>query len=704
MSILPIQLRQLLSIGNDLEENHSLNQVAQACISVFNSMDTSVVNLDRHIVNAPALEQINNAKTLIQGLIDNFKLQNPGDIQAADRLAEEINGAFLAIEDQVTHPLYPCELSKSSWQVERYENTFNCLKQSLRFLHDKNDVYFSLMNYVEREGAILNPLEKKLKNLLNVIQTSLRNDATRYEDSSYFNLLFSRYHHDFFNALREILRSPAYQNLISQSNASEVDPAPNYEEGSTEQKDRAIALFAREFSGLLYTNIHLEATNVKLVESMINHGAAQRNSPHTFNAISHPLGVYLEEILPDFYKSVDALPSSITGGMISHLGERMRGQLNLGFDPNTQNNPIHKIGEFHVEGEASKVISNLAFGSQTVEYCYFGKAKVSPEFQDGFLENYRAKGKRHLYVFHQNLIPPLKIEARSTNCLYRLVLQLIDVIIKLLIKIPLINLPLLLLEMLMGNESGRGEALIELANEDRMKETFYFLGLTKTSRFYNQSSSYYESMNDAKVFKAELLRQFFELDRHQSGIYISPNLLELVGGAQQFREDFEEIVSAIHEELFSGRTTLTLEERKNFIAIVYTNLDKHFLVNPNGEACIDSVNTSCRADIDRGMSEEALLQGDTFLKEIARSTNHEDHTDSLITFNEEIAKTLFARAMLVYSRVIIHQHFERALEAIKFLASDLEKLGQLDTRLLQGKRLRLIVSRDSNLGSKLIKG
>lgn len=602
----------------------------------------------------------------LEGLIFDFSRNNPELAQmpnvslVIDDLSDVCGEARLNLS--VTAP---SRLSETSWRVERYEAVLFSLKQSLRVL-EQNPAYAAFIDDLKRRVDLTSD-EKEVKSLIELIQQKLRTDSARFDDKSYYNSIYHRYHHDFINQLRQLLASETYRD-----------------------NDTLAASFIRDLSVSLFTEIDLEEVNFRLVEQWVNAGAKAKNHEQTFeNYIFSPMEEYFSTGLQAMYEHIAAVPSPISNLPFSTMWHGILGQFNCCYDPNAQDNPIHKMGELKVKkaNGNEKIIANLAFGSQTREFC-FGAAEAAPEFRDGFLEDYRLKGKRHLYVFHQNLIPPLSIEARSTNCFLNFILKAVDLIVQMILRIPLLNLPLKVLDKLLGNESYRGTALIDLADEEKMKETFYLLALSKDSRFFKQSSSYYSSMNAFPEFEKELFRQFFELERHESGIYLSPNLMELFGGEESFKAIFSKIVGAIHQHMFNGKESLSVEKRKKFIEILYSTLEQYLLVNPDGECVFDSFNTSCRADIDRGMSAEALLEASIGLQQLAHPAEDGMPLDEEV-FKKEIAKTFFSRAIQVATRPILHGRFERALQAIQYLSKHLDRLGSLNMELMNNHVVEL---------------
>lgn len=627
---------------------------------------------------------LKEAKQTVYNMIREFEHEN-GSSEQSQTFLGEVKKVFSEIKQKILNR-HSAALTKTSWQVERFEATFHSLKNIIHVFVSNDPSYQSLLQFLD------NPLEKssfegQLKTLLDNILADPRSDADRFDDEDYFNSLFYKYHQDFFDSLRELLASSAYQEYIQTPHDEEVLASLNYAQSSYEVQQQIICRFLRQFSGALYLGIDLEPTNFRLVKNMVNYGAQQTSVDTDFDDLtSAPLSEYFSRGLPQMHACMSAVPNSITGGILSHACQGIRSYFNCFFSPNVQNNPIQQMGAVKViknSGE-KKEIFNLAFGSQTQEFCCLQQAQIAPEFSEGFLEEYRQRGFKHLYIMYQNMIPPLKIATKSSNCFYELCLRVVDAIIQFILKVPLLNLPLLLLQILLPNESKRGDALVQLSSQERMQDTLYLLALSKDSPFYHQSGSYYSSMDRFEDFKEEILRQFFEMDRHSSGIYIGPNLVNLFGGPEQFRVDFLEIVNGIHEQLFYSKKRLSINERKSFIVILYTNLTRHLLVNPNGKCHIDSFNTSCLADIDRGMAMEALLETDIHLK-----SDHQEESVDETTFKKEIAKTFFSRAMLVASRPIHENRFQRALQAIHILCQDHLGVKTLDSRLMQGNRIFL---------------
>jgi hypothetical protein len=164
--------------------------------------------------------------------------------------------------------------------------------------------------------------------------------------------------------------------------------------------------------------------------------------------------------------------------------------------------------------------------------------------------------------------------------------------------------------------------------------------------------------------------------------------MALFGGEESFKAIFSKIVGAIHQHMFNGKDSLSVEKRKKFIEILYATLEQYLLVNPDGECVFDSFNTSCRADIDRGMSAEALLEGSIGLQQLNHPADDSMPLDEE-DFKREIAKTFFSRAIQVATRPILHGRFERALQAIQYLSKHLDRLGSLNMELMNNHVVEL---------------
>jgi len=206
---------------------------------------------------------------------------------------------------------------------------------------------------------------------------------------------------------------------------------------------------------------------------------------------------------------------------------------------------------------------------QPVKLPFFAsKAQITPEFT-AFMEYYKGKGLKHLYVSNQNEIPCLE------------------------------------------DETERCDLLRNFAN--KMKGTLYLAVMPKNSPFYLQKDEF-ATMTSAKDYKKALHDQFFKIQHKKSGCYFSDGIKEEI---KDLDKHCARMIEQIHQKLFTEKKNgvvqpkenLSLEERRIFTEEFYDCLDKFLIVNLK----VDSENSTCKDDIDRGAGHKTRKYGNALL-------------------------------------------------------------------------------------------
>lgn len=275
----------------------------------------------------------------------------------------------------------------------------------------------------------------------------------------------------------------------------------------------------------------------------------------------------LQERLKTTRLQIDNAPRSLKIPLFASIVQFLRGQLNINFDPYTQENTPYKLFDL-------PSLPVLRLGTPTYED-YFAsitkKAKITKEFL-GFIDFLANHGKKLLYVNLQNRTP----------------------------------------SWIGRNEAPKCFALESLSRS--YPNTLYLITLAKNTLFYHQEGPY-ALVDEAIIFRENL---FFELRSKEGGFYFKsfPELIES-------DKIFEQLFAKVYKSYFHEKPSLTLQERLDFIELFYLEIEKYCIakVKPH------FVNLTCKDGIDRAGGANALLYFDTFLKN--KETLTEDEIQDL---------------------------------------------------------------------------
>jgi hypothetical protein len=221
---------------------------------------------------------------------------------------------------------------------------------------------------------------------------------------------------------------------------------------------------------------------------------------------------------------------------------------------------------------------------------FFGhltESAVVEEFQ-GFLDGYRRDGKTHLYV---NLMAPHGSEGLRTKAI----------------------------------------ADLEVANPDQLQ----LMNLSKDCPFYHQTGKFL-SQNNAIEFKRSFCAELFENKEY----FRWPTSWDRA----RTKTLVERAIDDVHQNQYQSKSNLSLEERRSFIELAYTEIITAMLSQFKPTSC----NLSCRSCIDRGAANLALLYAKT---EPGLS-------------NETLATIALAPAMIAQSRPMLGHRMERLVPAL----------------------------------------
>jgi len=182
---------------------------------------------------------------------------------------------------------------------------------------------------------------------------------------------------------------------------------------------------------------------------------------------------------------------------------------------------------------------------------------------------------------------------------------------------------------------------------------------------------------DAESFKQELSDQFFKLDRYQSGCYIPESIKNMEFDGKSFQNYFNEIVEAIHADLFEGKEYLTKEERKIFIEVFYDILIKALVAGLD----VDSFNISCKDAIDRAAGSNAQLYSNIALI---------NSGGLLQKIKNKIAELMNVRALFARKRAAIEERCDRFTETLAHVIKNVSSYQNLDRKFFAERKIVIV--------------
>lgn len=345
----------------------------------------------------------------------------------------------------------------------------------------------------------------------------------------------------------------------------------------------------------------------------------------------------LREEVEYYYECIRLAPITAKAPILNQLGNSLKGYFNLGFDPDLQANIPHQWFTLEL---GCKNVDMFVCGSPTIEWPT--QLNISDNFK-GFLRHCRTNHQIHLYVSLQNTIPVSKQGYTHTLTSYipEICLGPIETVVG-------------------GDETNRSQSIFGL--EESFSGNFYVMGLSKNSDWYYQKNQE-EQINEYPTFKKKFLRELFELKDVESGNYISKLVKESYkkNSNTVLQEWCSITMDAIYFELFGNDARLEKADRKIFIELLYYFLELEIAIKLG----VDSMNTSCKDDIDRGICER------TKMYVILKIINGEELNV------KELMTQLFARALMVRKRPIIKDRLERLLEVVEFVIKKQKEVRKL---------------------------
>lgn len=384
------------------------------------------------------------------------------------------------------------------------------------------------------------------------------------------------------------------------------------------------------FAEILFTDVTLEKQCFETLDIFNKMGATfLGQEPDAIDEGVHGEHLFVKWV-NTVYRRIGAVPYAAKAPLLNQWANSARGQWNRNFDPYRQGNPTHHFWNLQV---GDRMVKMLGMGTPTNED-YRAVGRLNEEFV-ALMRGYKTNGKKHLFVNNQNLIPKTGWLSYFIN----------------------------------GDETQRCNLILDKQDEEDVKGAYFAIALAKNSKFYSQSGEY-ANQGVAEAFKANLFYQVCEGDRKVTGCYIPETIRELI---PDFDEKANNIIDQIHRVVFAGRKTLSLEERRWFIELFYDNLVKMILV----EGKFDSMNGSCKDQIDRGAGTNAQLAANCYII---------DQEDGELTKEQQqhVMMLMMVRALLVRKRPPLPERVERFSEGMDMSFKHVAQLKALHGALFPG--------------------
>lgn len=347
--------------------------------------------------------------------------------------------------------------------------------------------------------------------------------------------------------IAKMLQTPAadsrqqYYSVLKKLRRALQDPDLSTQESSFKDYVQALAT-AR------YHDVHLYSFCDQLVSLVLDEGRHElrRKGVSDFAQDGSRGAITAQD-----FAAIGSVPQEFGATWQGVTRGRLRGTLNISFDPNMQTNVPYVLADVAVGQNNSCRL--LRMGTPTIEG-FVGEATVVPEFS-AFLDGLETEGKQHLYISLQSPIPKA-----------------------------------------MGSEIGRHKALVAEA-ETKHSNTLLMCSLAQDSDFYKHPMG--KDDVPSVDFRAELLRRMTQ-EPEVGGFYFSPALRDKL---PNLNHQMERLFDAVLENVFFGSAQLSLKDRQDFIEVFYAFLSL-YLVNATGVA---TANITCKDAIDRASKGNTLL-------------------------------------------------------------------------------------------------
>lgn len=549
----------------------------------------ALLNLKGHYEATQQDEQVEILGQIL-GSIDNLVGQLPeGDlIEAPKTYWKRLAGAFGQSQDA----------KDLEWKVHKYETQVLELRRLFENAFPDN-----LGNQLDGSWIVVDgDLQKSVIGSLYATLTDVKIDL---DDDA-------RYTQEYLANVRQVINDKFIPTFRKEFDADSKNP------------------YLMQIAELLFTQVVLEEQCFGTLETFNAMGAsALGQEPDQLDESAHGEHEFVKWV-NTVYKRLGAVPYSAKAPLLNQWANSARGQWNRDFDPYRQGNPTHHFWNLKV---GDRVVKMLGMGTPTHEDSS-SIAHLNQEFV-ALMKNYKATGKRHLYVNNQNLIPKTGWLAYFIN----------------------------------GDETARSDLILDFQDDEEVKGAYYAIALSKNSQFYWQKGEWADA-SQAQTFKESLFDQVCKKSRNTTGCYIPQTIRDLI---PDFDDKAKNIITQIHEKVFEGRDDLTQEERCWFIELFYDNLQKMILV----EGKFDSANGSCKDQIDRGAGTNAQFAANCYV--VAQD-------DGELTQEQQkhVMMMMMVRALLVRKRPPLNERVERFTEGLDMTFKHVNELKTLHQELFPG--------------------
>jgi len=380
--------------------------------------------------------------------------------------------------------------------------------------------------------------------------------------------------------------------------------SPLYKEERQKQSNEIVNL-ALDLCYSRFADVQIFSFSHSVMQMLFASGRQKLKSRKGSSAEQLPLSKRIELE----FKEIENAP--VQAPKASTTKNKFKGSCNLGFDPHAGTNMPNALYTLSLTSEDTiRKIRAIRIGTPTQQrdsyerFTYQGEAYINPEFENFIWALTHCKHQKILHLSLQD-----------------------DV------------------ERMVMTESERSIALRGL--HAAYPNNFLLVILSQDSNFYYQIGDF-ASINSAKRFKEQFLEHMVFKDT--TG-YFFPTVWK---SDPQFIKEIEQSIAVVHKDVFGGKDTLTVEERKDFIEIVYARLTLMILkyVQP------DFFCFCCKDSVDRAAKCNALLYYIFLLM-----TNQEKKPEQL----DVLTVYLHSPAMLVKKQAMHRERRERFLSALKRL-------------------------------------
>jgi len=401
-----------------------------------------------------------------------------------------------------------------------------------------------------------------------------------------------RYFSDFRRYLREALQSEAYQRAI-ETQAEQMEPI------------MTTALYlVHKLSVLLFSRKPLRREADKFIERVFE--KASLHKPLSQEG-KNPLWLW-NSLLDEDEKLRSLLKHFPNGPLMKTLDVILEGEERGGFDPIAQENLPYEL--FTISGGIlnTKVLHLPA----PVIQSHVDKVEIANEFR-AYLRGIVQKGKKE--------------------------------------RLLLVNLQ----NRTAWQEHARASALEELQKNAEFTGYLLVFSLPMDTDFYYQSENY-ESLDDAKTFKSQLLEQL--ASGEECGFYIPVAI-----AGKELTTFAASCVEMIYSLFFAKKEHLTRKNRLDFIELFYFFLTLYCLE----KARPDYFSFTCKDAIDTGAVMAAGLF--SFLKMFGSSPQLNEKERSLLLY------LLYAPALTLRERAVDKSRLHRAVSALSLVQAEIEAQG-----------------------------